>query len=177
MNRFILAQIFGLLGALSMLVSNWQKTRNKVLTFLIFDSLFYFIQYILLGALSGAFTNIVGLLRTITFKYKDKHKLLQSKITLLIISTVYVLIGIFTYNNLTSIFPVVASIVYSIVLWQNDVKKIRIGTSVMMLSWLIYNIAVGAYLSAVVEGVLLVSSVTAIIKLDILKKENVVEIN
>ena len=152
-----------------MLLSNWQKTRNKVLTFLIFDSLFYFIQYILLGALSGAFTNTVGMLRTIMFKYKDKYKILQSNITLIIILTIYILIGVLTYNGITSIFPVVASILYSIVLWQDDVKKIRLGTAAMILSWLIYNLTVGAYLSAIVEAVLLLSSITAIVKLDVLK--------
>ena len=174
MNTFILAQICGLLGALSMLVSNWQRTRNKVLTFLIFDSLLYFVQYILLGAFSGAFTNIVGLFRTIIFKYKDRYKVLGSRMVLLIILAIYILIGVLTYDGVTSIFPVVASILYSVVLWQDDVKKIRLGTAVMILSWLIYNLAVGAYLSAVVEGILLISSITAIVKLDVLKNKNVV---
>ena len=50
-----------------------------------------------------------------------------------------------------SIFPVVASILYSVVLWQNNVKHIRIGTAVMMLAWFIYNISVNAYIAAVVE--------------------------
>ncbi len=177
MNKIILAQIFGLLGALSMLLSNWQKTKNKVLTFLIFDSLFYFNQYILLEAVSGAFTNIIGLLRTIIFKYKDKYKIFQNNITLLLIITIYITIGMLTYSGITSIFPIVASILYSVVLWQNDVKKIRVGTAVMILSWLIYNLTVGAYLSAIVEAVLLISSITAIIKLDILKKENIVQTN
>lgn len=171
MNKFILAQIFGLLGSLSMLLSNWQKTRNKVLSLLIFDSLFYFLQYILLGAFSGAFTNIIGIIRTILFKYKDKNKILQSNLTLILIIIIYLIIGLITYNGITSIFPIVTSILYSVILWQNNIKKIRIGTAIMILSWLIYNLTVGAYIGAVIEAILLISSITAIIKLDIVNKK------
>lgn len=173
MNTFILAQIFGLLGALSMILSNWQKTRNKILSLLIFDSIFYSLQYLLLEAYSGAFTNIVGILRIIIFKNKDKYQILQNDYFLFSIIIVYTLIGILTYNGLTSIFPVIASILYSVVLWQDDVRKIRLGTTIMIISWLIYNIVVGAYLSAVIEAILLISSITAIIKLDLLKNKNI----
>ena len=62
-----------------------------------------------------------------------------------------------------------AGIVYSVVLWQDNVKKIRLGTAVMILSWFIYNISVSAYVGAIFEGILLISSVIAIIKIDILK--------
>lgn len=171
MKAIILAQIFGLLGAVSMLLSSWQKTKDKVLTFLILDSLFYFVQYILLGALSGAFTNIIGLIRTILFKYKDKNKILQNNIILYIVMLGYIIIGIITYKGIISLFPVIIGILYSMLLWQNNVKKIRIGTSVMILSWLIYNISVSAYMAALVEVVLLISSIGAIIKIDILKKQ------
>lgn len=166
MNKFTLAQFFGLLGSISMLLSMWQKTRKKVLTFLLLDSLFYSMQYILLGAFSGAFTNIVGLVRTLIFRNKEKHTNFQNKTILYITITLYIIVGILTYNGLPSIFPVVASILYSVVLWQNNVKHIRIGTAVMMLAWFIYNISVNAYIAAVVELVLLTSSIIAIIKLD-----------
>lgn len=169
MDTFTLAQIFGLLGAVSMLLSSWQKTRKRVLSFLVFDSLFYFLQYILLGALAGAFTNIVGLLRTLIFRHKENNRLLGSSIILYSIIISYIVVGIMTYNEIISLFPIIASILYTIVLWQDNVKHIRIGTGIMILSWLIYNLAVGAYIGAIVESILLASSLTAIIKLDILK--------
>ena len=177
MDTFTLAQIFGLLGATSMLLSSWQKTRKKVLSFLIFDSLFYFIQYILLGALSGAFTNIIGLIRTIIFRYKENNKHLQNKIILYIIILMYLIIGIYTYDGIISIFPVIVSILYSVVLWQNNVKKIRIGTSLMLLSWLIYNVSVSAYIGAIVETILFISTIIAIIKIDILNGKVIKQID
>lgn len=169
MNTIILAQVFGLLGALSMLLSSWQKTRKKALSFLVLDCIFYCLQYILLGAFSGALANIVGLIRTLVFRRKNDHKILQTKSVLYIIIVIYILTGILTYDGINSIFPIVTSILYSITLWQDDIRKIRIGNAVMIFGWFIYNITVGAYLGAVIEGILLISSLMAIIKLDIVK--------
>lgn len=166
---FILAQIFGLLGAISLLLSSWQKTKDKVLTFLILDSIFYSMQYLLLGALSGTFTNIVGIIRAILFKYKDKNKILQNNIMLYIIILIYIVIGIITYNDVISLFPIIASIFYSALIWQNKVNKIRIGNCIMNILWIVYNIYVSAYIGAIMESVILLSSIVAIIKIDILK--------
>lgn len=170
MDTFIIAQIFGLLGALSMLLSSWQKTRKRVLVLITLDSIFYFIQYLLLGALSGALSNIIGIIRTTIFMNKEKNKLLQKDITLYLIITLYIIIGIFSYDGIISMFPVIVSILYSVILWQDNIKTIRIGTVIMILSWVIYNISVGAYVGALIETILFISSLLAVIKFDILNK-------
>lgn len=169
MEYFIYAQIFGILGAISMLLSSWQKTKRKVLSLLILDNICYFMQYILLGAFTGAFTNIVGLIRTTTFKYKYKYKILSSNIILFIIILIYILTGILTYKDQISVLPVMAAIIYTYTLWQNNIRIIRIGTFIMICACFIYNIAVSAYTSALVEAILLISSLLSIIKNDILK--------
>lgn len=169
MEKFIIAQIFGLLGALAMLLSNWQKTRKRVLLFITLDSIFYFLQYIMLGALSGALANVVGIIRTLIFMYKPENKFLQKNIILYSIILIYVIVGVFTYDGLISTFPIIISIAYSIILWQDDVKKIRIGSAVMIFTWIIYNLSVKAYLGSVIETILFISAISAIIKIDILK--------
>lgn len=153
-----------------MLLSSWQKTKNKVLALLILDSFCYFMQYLLLGAFSGAFTNIVGLIRILIFKYKSKYIFFQNKILLYIIIAIYLIIGMLTYNGLVSTLPTLGAIIYTSVLWQEDIKLIRIGTVIMILAYFIYNILVSAYIGAIAEGILLISSILSIIKLDVLDK-------
>ena len=85
------------------------------------DSICYFMQYILLGALSGAFTNIIGLIRTLIFKYK----LLNNKMIFIIILILYLIIGALTYNGIISILPVIAAFIYTSALWQDDIRIIR----------------------------------------------------
>ncbi len=176
MNLFIFAQILGGFGAISTMLSSWQKSRDKIFTFLLFDNIFYILQYIILNAYAGALTNIVSLFRTILFKNKGKNKFLSSNYPLVIIIFLYIILNIFTYNSLFSLFPSVASIVYAIVLWQDEPKKIRMGSSFMLFMWFIYNLVVRAYVGAFTELSLFISSVIAIIKID-LKKNDTRSIN
>lgn len=166
----VFAQIFGILGALSMLCSNWQKTREKMLFCLIFDGLFYFIQYILLKAYTGAFTNLISLIRAILFNKKGTNDFFRKNYILYIILLLYVIIGIFTYNGVISLLPTIATIIYTVTLWQDAANVIRYGSVMMFTMWLIYNIIVGAYASAIVEGVLLIGTIISIIKFDIMNK-------
>ena len=171
MNRFILAQIFGVLGAISMIISSWQKTRKRILFFLVFDNIFYFIQYLLLNAYTGAYTNIIGLIRLGLFSYKGKNYFFKKNYVLYIVCFLSILIGCLTYSNLGSIFPVISSVIYAIVLWQDNPKLIRIGTTIMLAMWCVYNVLVHAYVGALSEGIMCMSSLLAIIKIDILKNK------
>ena len=177
MNRFILAQIFGIIGSTAMLISTWQKSRKKILFFLLFDNIFYFIQYILLNAYTGAFMNVAGLIRLGLFSYKDKNDFFKKNYVLYIVCLLYILIGTLTYENSGSIFPVIASVIYAIVLWQDNPKRIRIGTAFMLFMWMVYNLLVHAYVGALSEGIMFMSSILAIIKIDILKNKKLLLFN
>lgn len=175
MNVFLIAQFLGVLSMICMILSSWQSKRKKILFYLVFDNIFCFIQYIMLSAYNGAFTNIIGLIRTVTFTKKGSNEFYKTNNILYIILALYSAIGILTYKNLLGLFPTIASLFYAIVLWQEKPKDIRIGTSVMLFMWLLYNIFVKAYIGAVCEGIMLISSIFAIIKIDIIKtykKEN-----
>lgn len=73
----IVAQSFGMFSALSMMLSNWQSIKKKMLLCLLFDSIFCIMQYILLGAFAGACTNIISLIRVIIFTKKEDNKFLN----------------------------------------------------------------------------------------------------
>lgn len=177
MEYIIYAQIFGLLGSVAMLLSNWQKTKTKILSLLIIDSFCYCMQYLLLGALTGVFTNIIGLIRIIIFKYKRKINFLQNKIILYIIIALYIVIGIITYDKITSILPMLGAAIYTITLWNENVKNIRIGSLIMLFAYFVYNITVSAFVGALVEGLLLTSTILSIIKLDILPNNTRIHIS
>ena len=171
MNRFIVSQIFGVLSAVSMVLSSWLENRKRIFFFLTLDNTFCFIEYFLLRAYTGAFTNVIGLLRLFLFNMKGRNKFFKTAWPLVIVIVLYTIVSILTYDNWTSLFPSLASIFYAFVLWQDKERNIRIGSSIMLLSWLIYNLLVGAYIGALSEGVMFISSLLAIIRIDILKKK------
>lgn len=73
----LIAQVFGMFSALSMMMSNWQSTKKKMLFCLLFDSIFCILQYILLGAFTGVCTNIISLVRVNIFSKKDTNEYLK----------------------------------------------------------------------------------------------------
>ena len=92
---------------------------------------------------------------------------MSTKYPLVIIIFLYVIINIFTYDGIISLFPAIASIIYAIVLWQDEPKNIRVGSSIMFGMWFVYNLIVRAYVAAFTELLLMISSIIAIIKLDL----------
>lgn len=83
------AQLFGILGSISMMLSNWQKSKNKMMLFLTFDSILYFIQYMLLRAYTGAITNIISFFRVLIFSNKDKMIMKHKNIAYISDSGIY----------------------------------------------------------------------------------------
>lgn len=78
--------------------------------------------------------------------------------------------GITTYDGIISILLSIATIIYTMVLWQDTPTKIRFGSSIMFLMWFIYNLAVGAYISSIVEAI---SAIASIIKIDIINNKKI----
>ena len=169
----IVAQVFGMFSALSMMLSNWQSTKKKMLLCLLFDSIFCIMQYILLGAFAGACTNIISLIRVIIFTKKKDNKFLNKNYILYTIILLYAIMGVITYDGMMSILPSIATIIYTIVLWQDNPTKIRCGSSIMFLMWFVYNLAVGAYISSIVEAISLISAIMSIIKIDIINNKKI----
>lgn len=175
--NIILAQISALLANVSLVLSNSQKTRKKILLFLIFNNIFDFIQYFLLNAYTGAFTSIICLFRTYLFNKKNNSFFFKKYIALYLIITIHIIVTIFTYNGLESIFPLLASVFYAIVLYQDKTKNIRIGSCIMSSMWITYNSIVGAYVSVITESIALISCLIAIYRFDIKKKKQVIDDN
>ena len=66
--------------------------------------------------------------------------------------------------------------VYTIFLWQDNIKRIRIGSSIMFAMWMIYNIVVKAYFGALFECFLLFTSILSIFKLNKKTDEKIIRI-
>ena len=75
--EYYIAQVFGVLGLLVMIISLFQKNKDRMLIFIVFNGLFFGIEYLLLGAYSGMFSNFFGIARTYTSKEKEKNQKLD----------------------------------------------------------------------------------------------------
>ena len=176
----ITAQVIGILAMIMNCLSYQQKGRNGILFFQLGGSILFSINFFMLGAISGAILNLVGIARVLVFLSKEKlnakHPLwLALFITLYALS--YVLIFTvfntpFTLKNaILEILPVIAMTLTTISFRFSNAKAIRIFGIFNSPLWLIYNIfsfSIGAICSEIIN---LISIVVGIIRHDI-KREN-----
>ena len=161
---YYLAQVLGFFGLLAMVIALFQKNKSKMLFWIIFNCIFFSLEYLFLGAFTGMGSNIVALGRTYLFKKKDEDKRFDSIWIYIIVMVLYTIIGIVTYDSLISLMPIVAEYIYATALWQKNIEHIRYGTAIMVVVWLIYDIIVQAYHSAICDTIVLTSTLIPIVK-------------
>lgn len=138
------AQTFGIIG-LVLIVYSFQCKKNK--NFFLFQGLgglFFFVNFLMLGAYAGALFNLIGLVRALFFAGK-KPKLYS----LILINSLFLGAFIFSltliWGNLLQIvlstFTFASIFTMSIFMYLGNGKHIRyFQFSVVSPSWLIYNI-------------------------------------
>ena len=70
---FILAQIFGFLAWLMILISYYRKNTNKILYVQILGIVFYLLNYVFLGAWTGIFVIAIELIRDYLYYSNTLH--------------------------------------------------------------------------------------------------------
>ena len=164
---FVISQIIGLAGFAVYAFSFWQKDRRKILFFAVIECFLHAIHYFLLGALTGAFLNIIGMARSGSFIYKDKNKFMKTNTLLYVFLGIYIVNAIFTWEGFITLLPTIGSMIICITAWQNNTKNIRRYAVVVQILWLIYGIYCGSYIVVASEVALMISTILAIIRLDI----------
>lgn len=104
---FYLAQIFGIIALILLIISFQINKKDTLLKYQIFSSLFFSVQYLCLNAISGCLMNLMSLVRNIIYK---KYKNAIPVIYLLLIILGMMILSIFSYNGLISLLPTIAVI-------------------------------------------------------------------
>lgn len=169
---FILAQILAIVGFALTTLSLQFKKKSSILGMQIASNVAYMFEYICLGAFSGGITFVIGTIRNITYYILEKKKYKPNLIVLFTFIILLVLGGILTYENLISILPIIAVVIWTIVSWQEHPKWMRVGEAFICVIWIIYDLIVGAYTGMITEFIILGSSIIGIIRNDIPKKSN-----
>lgn len=151
-------------------ISYQQKSHKNILAFQMVSGLLFTVHYLLLGAYTGAIMNLLGALRSLV--YSNRGKKWSSSIAWPIgFSIAFLISGILTWDNVFSVFPLIAMLMSSIVLWIEQPKINRILSLPTSGCWLIYNIKTLSYPGIITEIFVLSSIVIGIIRLDI-KRNN-----
>ena len=161
---FILAQILGGIVLILTVISVQQKTKEKILIFQIIANIVISIQYFLLDAVTGGVVSIINIIRCCIFYIYKKKNMKPSVTFLAIFILVAIASGIWTWQNIFSVIPIVAAIVFTYGLWQDNVKITKICTAITSGNWGVYNLIVKAYVGALQSLAEFTSSIIAIVR-------------
>lgn len=157
----IIGNIIALIASLLMVYSGILKEKKKILYIQTVQIGLSVISNIVLGGITGAIINAISMIRNIIC-YKEKLGF-KERILITILSITLSL----KFNNLGIIgfLPVVSTITYVWLMNIKDVKKFKLLIAFTMLLWLIYDIFIKSYTSAIFDFMTLIANVITIFQI------------
>ena len=157
MNNKIFIQIIGAIGYGLLAYSYFEKKKKDILLIEIVSYMFFVTHYYLLDGITGAICNFIGMFALFVIyifdKYELKHKSLISTLFILLL----LIVNIMTFQNIYSIFPLIASIIVIISFMFDDENKIRLVGIISAVCWLIYAIVYKSYIAIIFEVLTLIN--------------------
>lgn len=153
-----MGQLLGFVYAFFLLLSFFGKNAKSILLYQTISFFFKGLHYFLLGGASGFLISFVSGVRNLIFV-----KIKTNKYVTIMFIIIYIIIGIFTFNSFFSIFPVIATIIYTAVINFNRVLYLKLGMLITSMAWLIYNIYIISYSGIIVQVILIISNIIALL--------------
>lgn len=162
----VLKEGIGILGILAAICAFQCKSHRNLMIFRTANELLFAVQYVMLGAYTGAAMNAIGCVRNMTFaRMVEKGK--STLVMRYVFSGVILIFIAFTWDFPKSLLSGIAKVVSTFAYGSSRTSLVRLLTLATSASWLIYNAAVGSYAGVVCEILTLLSIITGIIRLDI----------
>lgn len=176
--EYILSQIFVVLCYLLLGSTYLIKNRSTILIVNMCSLVCNGVSYFLLGAWSGLGVVCIAMLRNAIFIVQQRIKALEKYliddiIILIFLMVITVLVGVFTYDTIWSLFSVFASATYTISVWQRNIKVYKILGVLASAFGIVYFVFIHSIFGIILESCMFVTAaVGAIIYMLKHKKED-----
>ena len=164
----MIPQIIGLLAVATFLFSYQQKKRKNIILFNTISCCLYILQYILLGAFSGAVLDILGAISSIIAGKKHTEFIKKhTKVVLISINACIIVAGgiIAIYNkSWLDLFSLTGVLLHTSAFWISSEKIIRRVSLLGSPFWFVYNLLSHAYGSAIGDILTMCSIIIAMIR-------------
>ena len=160
-NRNIIA----LIASILMVYSGMLKQKKKILYFQTVQIGMSVISNIILGGITGAIINALSMIRNILC-YKNKLGLKEK-----IIITILAIILTFKFNNLgyIGLLPLISTVSYIWLMNIKDVRKFKLLIIFTMLMWLIYDVVIKSYTSAIFDFMNIIANMLTLLQIKLVK--------
>ncbi len=162
-------QLIGGIGYLLLALSYFKKDKKDILFMQILSYIAFTVHYYLLSGITGSLCNLTGLFAFIVIFIFEKCNMdgsheHEKKYLLYLVLPFIIVVPLISYENIFSIFPVLASISVIISFLFKDENKIRTIGLFSAVCWLIYAIVYKSYVAIVFEVITLIFVLIALIK-------------
>lgn len=161
MNYVILANIVALIGSIFMVLASFVKEDRKCVFFQSIQIFMFIVSNILLKGITGIIINSLSLLRNI-LSYKE---VLTEYLKYFILFVIAILSIMFNNLGIIGYLPLIGTIVFTIFIDSKDNFKFRLSLTFSILMWLIYDIYIMSYTSAVFDFFSIIGGIKAIVKM------------
>lgn len=169
-QTFLFSQICSGVGLIFFALTFLSRDRNKILFLSILMAVFYSLEYLLLGSVTGCVVKIIGIVRGVWYFLELKRYNKNSLVSMLTIEILTVFLSIITWKSVEfSLLPMLANIIYAYALWQKNNKVFKVLTVLTSCLWLIFSFYIGSIVGAVSRSII-VSVQFIIFMFDITKK-------
>lgn len=166
MVSIIIGNIIALIASILMVYSGMLKQKKKILYFQAVQIGMSVISNIILGGITGAIINALSMIRNILC-YKNKLGLKEK-----IIITILAIILTFKFNNLgyIGLLPLISTVSYIWLMNIKDVRKFKLLIIFTMLMWLIYDVVIKSYTSAIFDFMNIIANMLTLLQIKLVKK-------
>ena len=153
-----IGQIIGFVAIATSVLTFLFNKRWHILAIKLITDVLWALHHILLGNLTAGCTTVISIFREITF-LKKRH------ITVLILLPIlYFATLIFTYKNITSLIPPIASTIATVAFWNKNVNYIKAYSIAVSVLMFIYAVCNGSIATTVNELMVIAAIVFSLIR-------------
>ena len=164
----IAAQILGIIAVSLYLLSYQLKKRSHIIWTTFTSNTLYFVQYLLLGAFSGAIMDVLSTFASFFAAKKNSRSFKRhAKFFIVLIELVIAVVGVtiaFLQNSFIELLPIGGALFQTCALWfenEQTIRKFSLGSAPF---WLVYNTLTKAYSSAIGSIFAMVSIIISLIR-------------
>ncbi len=173
----LIPQLIGLLAVATFLLSYQQKKRKNIILYNVLSRCLYILQYLLLGAFSGAVLDILGAVASVVAG-KKHTEWIKKHLTLVIILMNGLIVGAgitiaFLNRSWLDLFSLTGVLLHTGAFWLNSEKTIRRISLAGSPFWFVYNFLSHAYGSALGDLLTMGSILLAMYRHREKKQENI----
>lgn len=169
--EFYVAQAISVVMALFALASMQFKNLKMVLACQIVSNVLCASTYFLLGGFSGAGICLIAILQSVVYFILNYKKIEPPLYVAIVFVCLFIGCSVIYYKSPIDLLSAGAAICFAISMVQKSSAKTRIVYLLNPIFWTVYDIFTLAYVNTFIHSAIFVSTLFAIIRLDILKKE------